>query len=296
MRCGGSLYTNDPTDQALAADPIRSLQTHSACFPECYADRYAGMYTYLVGASGLFTRQFSMMIPGSTWSSGLQLGDAWPVFSEIWRMLAADQGDAPLPKTAIVWDLLSANREAMASVHRVLFAAGVDRCVVSTRQIEHGLLTQRRFAHIILPEVRFLTTPAIEAIERARQHGTHVIRTGDTEPPQDPVLSVNAELRQQREATWGNWDHMDLSQLVRTLGFPDTNKMTGLYLYRKQNGLTALNAGEARSVTIDRITGTGPVCVIGDTGQVREIRRTARAVTVWMQPLQAVVVKRTRCH
>lgn len=275
---GGSLYCNEPEGQAFVADSIRAWDTEEACFPECYAPSYGELYSYLVGESGLFKKSFNMMIPGPSWTSGVQVGNAWPVFSEITGLVCLDLGDVPRPGIALVYDVISDNVGLLSQVHRALFERNVDRCVITTRMIERGWLRTHPIHTLVLPGVRNLSEKALEEIAACK---ANIVVLGDFAVSDyyrknGDKFSTDRTVVLQRATRLEN-----AGQLADTLARGE-NGGQRLIVYQKGKGILLYNRWGARNAEI-RVPSSmagGRVAVVSDTGQVTQLRKFSKSITV----------------
>ncbi len=273
---GGDLYTNNPLTQAFMADSIRGVRTDQAAFPECYANCYMEAYRYLVGSSGLFKKSFSNMIAGQAWNSGLTNGDGWQVFSEIHRLLCLDYGDVPLPRVAILFDVISANSDAMGVSHSFLFSRNVDRCVITTRMVEDGIFGRNHIHALIISHVSRITARALEAILRAMQQGMHVVITGPFAEADyydhhlDEFQQLRRQILQKADAvsSLDEVEHLFKDKPITTS--PD------VIVYRKTKGILFYNGGLSQTIHITMPDDYKHHAVISDTGQVVNTTRNRK--------------------
>jgi len=291
---GGSLYTNNPYEEAFIVDSFRGVTTSWAAFPEAFAGNYSQMYDYLVGASSLFEKTLHMAIPTTSWGGEPQVGDAWCVFYEIMPFLALDMGGVPRPEVAIVYSPLSRNKDVLQNIHSQLIRHHFDRCIISDRMVEEGCLKEADFKLIILPYVKVLSREALEEILDAQERGAKIWIVGEFALHDEYFRADEGYKRLRENVVKGAIVGGSLEMAVAKAGLEPiiAGELEDVIAYRKEHGVILLNRGMGRVVRValpEWMRGEY-VAVVSDVGQVREIRRAGKEMEVYLPTLQAVAI------
>ena len=293
---GGSLYSNDPAYQALVADSIRAYDTDEASFPECSAPNYGEMYAYLVGATGLFKKNFSFMIPGTGgWGQESKPSGAWPAFSEMTRFVCLDLGDAPKPEIGLLFDPISDNLGHLNAAHKAFFERNIDRCVVTTRMIERGYLSKHPLNALILPGVKLLSEKALSEIATAMAKGLKVVVLGDFAET-DYCYQVSPDFTNLRNGILAKVAKADNAAAIAAMFEPrvKVSDPFGLVIYKKSKGITLYNRWSERQIKLELPAEmrSGKIAVVSDTGQVVEVRNPSDEITFPLGAMRAYSVVR----
>lgn len=290
---GGSLYVGDPGGIAFIVDSIRSLDTDIASFPECYAPSYNLAYSYLVGSSGLIKQTFNLMISGTSWESAMQVGDGWQTFAELMHFLCLDLGEVERPKVGVVFDYLSDNHVRMREAHGALFTRNIDRCVLTTRMIEHGYLRTHPLDSLVLPGVSMVSEKALIEVEAAMKHGMKVALLGDFAKT-DCYYRTSPEFARARDFVLSKALMARFPEDLAGIGSPsvESSEKANLVIYKKTKGVTLYNRWASRLTTLGLPASmqTSRIAVVSDTGQVVLLRNPSKELAVPMRAMSACSV------